>query len=421
MTTLIPKFDLKDGGATPTGAVNRAINEKLAETVSVKDFGAVGDGVTDDTAAIQAALNTCVIGTTAQTIYIPKGTYLVSGLTVTSTAGNNNSVGENSISIIGKSAILKGSASCNKILSITSPNNTTFTNGVFVDGIQFDMTLMTSASSSNALYIKNSYNSKYQNLTVLGTPALGYCIYIDQRAYSTSFISCNVQKVALFGADSTTDAITTINFYSLNATQVTLSQTSQIGFYGCVVQGTSNIFNIYSSFNITIIGGDFEGASGTYLNLLYAGVGTDHGINGITSVNNNITAGLTYVVGQAGSSNFSDIKRFSKGVVNGSDVQTLTSTSATAIWDFTGDLKNGSYSSTNALFLVTGSDGSNGFADLVLYVYASGTVTPITVSSNVVYGAPPTRTYSYSGTSLRLARSAATCGSVRVVLLSNPV
>ena len=38
MTTLIPKYD--QGG---TGAVNRPFNEKLAESISVKDFGAVGD------------------------------------------------------------------------------------------------------------------------------------------------------------------------------------------------------------------------------------------------------------------------------------------------------------------------------------------------------------------------------------------
>ena len=71
MTTLIPKFDLKDGGATPTGAVNRPINEKLAETVSVLDFGATGDGTTDDSAAIQAAINT------GNSIYFPLGTYAV--------------------------------------------------------------------------------------------------------------------------------------------------------------------------------------------------------------------------------------------------------------------------------------------------------------------------------------------------------
>jgi len=38
--------------------------------VSVKDFGAVGDGVADDTAAIQAAVNT------GKKVYIPSGTYL---------------------------------------------------------------------------------------------------------------------------------------------------------------------------------------------------------------------------------------------------------------------------------------------------------------------------------------------------------
>ena len=64
-----------------TGAVTRNMQDKARESVSVKDFGAVGDGVTDDTAAIQSALNYCFSSRTS--LFVPAGHYKFTPLTFT--------------------------------------------------------------------------------------------------------------------------------------------------------------------------------------------------------------------------------------------------------------------------------------------------------------------------------------------------
>lgn len=52
----------------------RTVGEKLRETISVKDFGAVGDGVANDTPAIQSAIDQA-IQTGRSEIFFPDGTY----------------------------------------------------------------------------------------------------------------------------------------------------------------------------------------------------------------------------------------------------------------------------------------------------------------------------------------------------------
>ena len=68
----ISTLDFQQAGV---GAVVRTAQDKMREVVSVKDFGAVGDGVTDDTAAIQAAINSFRDGT----LLIPGGDYKIDG------------------------------------------------------------------------------------------------------------------------------------------------------------------------------------------------------------------------------------------------------------------------------------------------------------------------------------------------------
>lgn len=67
---------------TGTGATQRTVQSKLAESVSVKDFGAVGDGTADDTTAIQAALNSG-----AKLIFFPLGNYKTTATLTISASG----------------------------------------------------------------------------------------------------------------------------------------------------------------------------------------------------------------------------------------------------------------------------------------------------------------------------------------------
>ena len=70
---------------TQTGGVLRPLINRMADQVSVKDFGAVGDGIIDDVAAFQSVANIPTSGQTL-TVYVPPGTYLLNS-NVTAGAG----------------------------------------------------------------------------------------------------------------------------------------------------------------------------------------------------------------------------------------------------------------------------------------------------------------------------------------------
>lgn len=73
------------------GAVSRTAQAKMRDHVSVKDFGAVGDGVTNDTAAFQAAISA------HPNVVIPAGNYKVNRLDFPATFKSLRGYGEASI------------------------------------------------------------------------------------------------------------------------------------------------------------------------------------------------------------------------------------------------------------------------------------------------------------------------------------
>jgi polygalacturonase len=68
-----------------SGALARTIQSKLQDNVSVLDFGAVGDGVTNNTAAFAAAIAYQSANSASQVLRIPKGVFVVGQLTIPST------------------------------------------------------------------------------------------------------------------------------------------------------------------------------------------------------------------------------------------------------------------------------------------------------------------------------------------------
>lgn len=74
------------------GSVARTVSSKLGEQLSVVDFGAVGDGVADDTAAFQAAVTAALVSANRiGEVHIPKGTYLLTDTISVNLVPDNNS------------------------------------------------------------------------------------------------------------------------------------------------------------------------------------------------------------------------------------------------------------------------------------------------------------------------------------------
>src|ERR1043166_9138989 len=74
MTTLFTTWAFKATG----GSTARTLPDRLAQIHNVRDFGATGNGVTDDLTAILAALNWQTSTFYRGTVYFPPGTYYVS-------------------------------------------------------------------------------------------------------------------------------------------------------------------------------------------------------------------------------------------------------------------------------------------------------------------------------------------------------
>lgn len=141
------------------GAVARFVQNKFADCLSVKDFGAVGDGVTNDTAALQAAATAS--GVLKCGVFVPAGQYLIS-TEITLPQGAIRWYGEGpSISVI-----IQQTAAANGLKFVATGSNRVTGNFALVKSVQLaDLSILRPSGTNggfgvHAEWIKDDTNNQ---------------------------------------------------------------------------------------------------------------------------------------------------------------------------------------------------------------------------------------------------------------------
>jgi len=164
------------GSGSGTANFIRTVQTKLRESVSVKDFGAIGNGVADDSAAFNDAL------TASDAVYVPEGTYLVSV----------------SITLLGKKLI--GASKTGTIINYTGSSAALIVGGSDNNAPEIsDLTVTGTSSATAGILLSYASNGcrrgKFDNVLVTGFTGVGVYGWdisasINNGIYYNTFITC---------------------------------------------------------------------------------------------------------------------------------------------------------------------------------------------------------------------------------------
>lgn len=186
-------------------AVGTTVETKLREYISVKDFGAVGDGVTDDTVAIQAAANSILNG---GTLTFPFGTYVVTQ-SINIPTGNINLIGYGATidaTNLAFDALVRGSGAVFRFVTPNTVHSTTLVSTAAVNATTLTLTSATGAQEGDQIRcISNQV--QYQNV---GT----YAYYNDQNVIDKIVGNVITLKAPLSYPLTVSPYVVTVTYYT---------------------------------------------------------------------------------------------------------------------------------------------------------------------------------------------------------------
>lgn len=300
---------------TGTGATARTVQARLRDMLSVKDFGAVGDGTTNDATAIQNAINAAAAlpasggssglgGISGATVYFPPGVYRInSGLTVTNGVklvgnGERSSV----INYYGSGAAISNVTPGTRIgkigiMEMTIANKASGTIGLDLDSVSYsEFSALWIDSFTTAVKINSptsgwSVYNRFYNVTsnlcttgywLTGTSSNAHTFYscryntdtVNSGGIGWKIENSNGNQVIACHGDMVSN---TTYFAKLTASSANLTDGNV--FWGNRIEGDGSYtvygFDVGTNVGYTVIGGNYYTAITQTRNLTDNGTGTN--------------------------------------------------------------------------------------------------------------------------------------------------
>lgn len=280
-------------GVDGSHPVTRTFQSKLDDAVSVRDFGAVGDGVTDDTAAINRAIQQIYNSIyndastkVRRTLTFPAGTYLVSSSILVPPYASLRGDGR-------QNSILSSANTSAPILKTTSSqfndSGSTTSRDLLIEGIGLQQTGNASLITSTAMLLDGTKGARFMNMSFRGNTvanaSINNLVYITDTVSSVRGITFDQCSFTYAGAG--VNVVTQgSGISSVRIDNCYFDYLSNVAYYTSnSVAGISTINNYYGTVgavrklgingNLTSIGGiTTTGPTGLILGQLQTGVTT---------------------------------------------------------------------------------------------------------------------------------------------------
>jgi len=231
-----------------SNAVTRTVTNKLQESVSVKDFGAVGDGTTDDTAAIQAARDYLYSQTTPSILIFPAGIYKYS-------VSPNWNI--QNCQVISEGTVRLRYTGTGNAFIVTDTSGTGLYNQKFGRFI-----IEATSSAQNGIYIKNSNHSTFDfNVRGCGAAYAGLRVDLAVCSYFPNFTCSNNENGGTQGWYTSAKPKYGVYLYSISGG--VSAATSYCCFVNPVIEGVEIGAVFDHSLGNMFIGGTIEGCTDT--------------------------------------------------------------------------------------------------------------------------------------------------------------